>query len=191
MKMEIVQNLLQIMDHEEQKAVYNTDELRSLINDRTEAAFISTVRRSINTGVLHRVTRNLFVFTGTTVSKFHISTQIVESFRPNKISYISLESALSMWGVISQIPFCTTLMTTGKSGKIDCPIFGRFYFSHTTQDIVQDISANRIIVYSDRLPLAKPDIALRDLESLGRNMSLVDMEAYKEVLEEIARMSPT
>ncbi|MBV7435639.1 hypothetical protein KRX19_11480 [Cardiobacteriaceae bacterium TAE3-ERU3] len=184
MKVKSFQRPLEFKNQEEQKAVYSTSDLRSVIHDQTKAAFASTINRAVSAGVLHRVTRGLFVFTGTTASKSHISTQIVETFRPNAISYISLELALSMWSVISQIPFCATLMTTGPSGKIDCPIYGRFYFSHTTRDVGKDIRNKRIIVYSDRLPLAKPDIALRDLKSVGRNTHLVDMEAYQEALKE-------
>lgn len=188
MRLKALKSLLALTDGTKHNGVLTSSDLRLLMGAENEATFSKTVQNAVKSGLLHRVKKGLFVYTGTATSKFDLSGELVKAFRPGKFTYISLESALSKWGVISQIPFTLTMMTTGRSGQIRTAEYGDYEFVHTDRDIQRDIDARNIILYSDRIALAKPQTALRDLKRVGRNTHLVDMEAYADALEEAAAM---
>ncbi len=91
--------------------------------------------------------------------------------RPWDFSYLSLESALSEAGWISQIPSRLTLMTTGRSQIFNTP-YGTIEFVHTMQ--AENKLRNEIRFDPQReLAVATPTRALRDLKRVGRNLDLV------------------
>ena len=85
---------------------------------------------------------------------------------------MSLESTLSEYGAISQIPLDRlTIMTTGRKGEYKTP-FGTIEFTHTKR------SPNEILNHTEAigrpLRLANKNTAYRDLKRVGRNTHLVD-----------------
>lgn len=188
MTLKSLQALLALTDGSKHRGVLTSSDLRALTGINSEATFAKTVKNAVKSGLLHRVKKGLFVYVNTATTKFDIGMELVKAFRSGEFTYISLESALSKWSVISQIPFTLTMMTTGRSGEIHSPQYGDYEFVHTDRDILQDIEARNIIVYHDRIALAKPQTALRDLKRVGRNTHLIDMQAYEEALKEAAAM---
>ena len=111
--------------------------------------------------------------------------EVAIRLRSGEYSYVSLESALSEFGVISQIPVGrTTMMTTGRSGEIHS-IYDTLDFTHTTRS-VRDILSSTLVIKGRPLRFARVETALRDLRQVGRNLDLVDMDVYREILEEQA-----
>ena len=71
----------------------------------------------------------------------HTLENVAKAMRRGEYNYVSLESALSEYGVISQIPMRLTVMTTGRKGEVNTP-FGTIEFTHTSRpihDILDDI----------------------------------------------------
>ncbi len=99
---------------------------------------------------------------------------VAKSLRRGEYNYISLESALSEYGVISQIPIVRlTVMTTGRKGVFKTP-YGVIEFTHTDRDDI-DILNNTIL--SDRpLRIATESAAIRDLKRVGRNTHMLCTE---------------
>ena len=99
--------------------------------------------------------------------------------RLGEYNYVSLESALSEYGVISQIPIDRlTVMTTGRSSTYKT-FFGVIEYTHTKRsltDIIQGIhqQPNR------PLRVASKEVAWRDLKRVGRNTDLVNLEELDE-----------
>ncbi|MCG6220749.1 type IV toxin-antitoxin system AbiEi family antitoxin, partial [Vibrio diabolicus] len=91
--------------------------------------------------------------------------------RRGEYNYISLESALSEYSVISQVMIDRiTIMTTGRKGEFKTP-YGVIEFTHTKRDDI-DIISNTIT--SDRpLRIASKETAIRDLKRVGRNTHLI------------------
>ena len=65
-----------------------------------------------NKKVLKRLAPGLFLFTESSVSEFEIANFV---YQP---SYVSLETALSFYGILSQFPYTLTSVTTRKSKKV-------------------------------------------------------------------------
>ncbi|CDH34911.1 conserved hypothetical protein [Xenorhabdus bovienii str. Intermedium] len=103
---------------------------------------------------------------------------IAKTMRRGEYNYVSLESALSEYGAISQIPIDRlTVMTTGRKGEYNTP-FGTVEFTHTKR-AVSDI-INHIQDVGRPLRLANKQAAYRDLKRAGRNTHLVEKEMVYE-----------
>jgi len=92
--------------------------------------------------------------------------------RRGDYSYVSLESALSEYGAISQIPIDRlTVMTTGRKGEYKTP-YGTIEFTHTKRNLQNILQSMRDV--GRPLRLANPMAAWRDLKRTGRNTHLVE-----------------
>lgn len=126
-------------------------------------------------GILERVAHGVYLFP---LSR-HIGSgtldDIVRCLRPGRITWESCESALSQWGVISQIPVGrTTYMTTGREGEFRTR-FGVIDLTHSKLPPSR-IIGNLVYRHGGRLPLATKRFAYANLRSTGRNLGLVDMD---------------
>ncbi len=117
--------------------------------------------------------------------KSYLVEKIAVCLRRGAYSYVSLESALSEYGVISQIPMSRiTVMTTGPGGVIGTP-YGVIEFTHTVRPW-RDILEKTLVMDGRPLRIARVETALRDLRRVGRNLHLVNETSYREILEEQA-----
>lgn len=125
----------------------------------------------VRAGLLIRVARGFYVNPRARSLPADLLSALVSFLRPWDSSYVSLESALSEIGWISQIPSRLTLMTTGRSQTFDTP-WGAIEFVHTARRPEQLVGD---VVFDERrkLDVARPERALRDLKRVGRNTDLV------------------
>jgi hypothetical protein len=92
---------------------------------------------------------------------------------------VSLESAMSEYGAISQIPIDrVTVMTTGRKGIYETP-YGVIEFTHTRRPVA-DILEHIHRVEGRPLRVASKAAAWRDLKRVGRNTALVDLESVAD-----------
>lgn len=154
--------------------VYRKRDL-AVVFDETGRALDRTVDSLTRAGLLERVARGVYLFPLSRHIGVSTLDDITRCLRPGRITWESCESALSQWGVISQIPIGrVTYMTTGREGEFRTR-FGVIDLTHSK------LRPSRIIgnlVYRDdgRLPLATKRFAYENLKSTGRNLHLVDME---------------
>ena len=82
------------------------------------ASFVrAALRRLVRDGVLERACRGVYVYVLAGDAEPRLIEQIAVALRRGYYSYTSLESALSEYGAISQIPVDRlTVMTTGRKG---------------------------------------------------------------------------
>lgn len=104
---------------------------------------------------------------------------LANALRPRSNNWESLESRLSQLGIISQIPNRLTFMTTGKSGIVNTAV-GTFEFSHSPAGRIPDV---RLFEETGILH-ATAKQAWDDLQFVGRNIDLVDMDALREEIED-------
>lgn len=133
------------------------------------------VNRLVNSGLLQRACRGVYVYSLARSIDSYTIERIAQTLRRGEYNYISLESALSEYGAISQIPIDRlTVMTTGRKGSYRTA-WGTIEFTHTKRgasDIIAGMqSTNR------PLRMATPQAAWRDLKRVGRNTHLVDEQA--------------
>lgn len=104
---------------------------------------------------------------------------IAKALRPGEYNYVSLESILSEYGAISQIPLDRiTIMTTGRKGVYKTP-YGTIEYTHTKRDW-SDILKEIKTVEKRPLRIASKKIAWRDLKRVGRNTNMVNLGELNE-----------
>ena len=167
------------------RAVFSVAELRKIFPERSGHTFTDGLRRLVTKGILKRAAHGVYVNALSRGPRAYLNEEVAIRLRSGEYSYVSLESALSAFGVISQIPVGrTTVMTTGRSGEIQT-IYGTLDFTHTERP-VRDILASTLVIEGRPLRFARLETALRDLRRVGRNLDLVNMDVYREILEEQA-----
>ncbi len=151
--------------------VFAARDLTKVLHGDSKRAHDATVARLVKERVLERATKGVYVYRFAREHGVDTIELIARTLRRHHYNYISLESALSEWGVISQVPIDRlTVMTTGRKGEYHTP-YGVIEFTHT-QRSVMDILAS----FVDRgrpLPIATKQAAIRDLRRVGRNIHLM------------------
>jgi len=146
----------------------NTLKLMFPESDRTRLKALATHQK---TGVITHIARGLYINPKARSLPTDLLSQLVAFLRPWDFNYLSLESALSEAGWISQIPSRLTVMTTGRRQVFETP-YGAIEFIHTAQALERPRArvkwdANR------QLWIATPEQAQRDLKKVGRNLDLL------------------
>lgn len=148
-------------------------------NDKTLAA---SVAQMVRDEILERPTRGIYVFAHTRHSREHLLYEVARTLRRGSYTYLSMESALSEYGVISQIPTGHhTFMTTGRRGEFRTD-YGTIEFSHTSRnpaDFVPDL-----LEVERPLPIANMERALKDLNRVGRNHQMLQLDEIEAMRRE-------
>ncbi len=154
------------------RSVFTSRDLSKVFFEDGTRAFNAGLARLVKNDILWRVAKGIYVYALSQNHKANVLEHIAVALRRGEYSYISLESALSEYGVISQIPVDRlTIMTTGRKGEYKTP-FGTLEFTHTKRSVADILNST---VDRDRpLKLATKQAAFRDLKRVGRNVHLVD-----------------
>lgn len=156
--------------------VFSHHDLRKLFSQDAYKAFNEGLKRLVKSGMLQHVCRNIYVNENSRQLDSYTIERIAKTLRRGEYNYISLESMLSEYGVISQIPMDRiTIMTTGRKGVYNTA-YGVIEFTHTKR-AVKDILKNTSKVNERPLRIALKETALRDLKRVGRNINLINPEA--------------
>ncbi len=152
--------------------VYRKADLRVLF-DEAGSKLDQTLRRLVHSGVLQRAAHGIYLY----ALSSHIGTNTIEliarNLRRGELVYESLESALSEYGLISQIPIDRLiLMTTGRSGECSTP-YGTIEFVHTKRS-PEKLQPELIEREGHAIPIASKKLAITDLRHVRRNLDLLD-----------------
>ena len=159
------------------RQVFTHYDLATLFPEDNPRTLQASLDRLVKNGVLMRAVNGVYVNALSANGFTHTLENIAKAMRRGEYSYVSLESALSEYGVISQIPMRLTIMTTGRKGEVNTP-FGAIEFTHTGRP-VRDI-LNDTHDVGRPLRLAGKHKACRDLRRVGRNTELIDEELLHE-----------
>ena len=164
------------------RAVFTTDDLRVIFRERSESTFAASLTRLVRQGVLQRAARGVYVNPRTRIRRFRLQL-LALALRPGQENYLSLETALGIYSLISQQTLGNiTVVTTGRKGRFSTP-WGGIRFTRTTRS-VDEIRALTVDV-GNPIRWAKPRTALEDLRRTRRNLELVDID--DEELELVER----
>jgi hypothetical protein len=180
--MQPIQRLMQSLAalSSERGGVFATQDLRALLPDLSDNAFKTLLSRAAERrplgGRLQRVCRGVYVY-GQAASSGMLLFHVAAVLRANGLNYISLETALSAQGLISQVPMnWVSIMSSGRSSVVSCGAWGTIEFVHTSRqpnDLADQLSYDAAC----RLWRASPQLALRDMRATRRSLDLVDMRA--------------
>jgi hypothetical protein len=175
----LVQNLANLANPE--RCLFTPNDLRALLPDLSEAAFKTLLTRAVQANYLERVCRGLYLYKQGTpkgLLLFHIAARL----RANDFNYISLETALSEAGVISQVPInWISIISSGRSNIISCGRWGTIEFIHTRKR--PEMLVKELHYDPDRkLWRASVPLALRDMRATRRSLDLIDWSVADEFI---------
>jgi len=151
--------------------VFTMRQLRKLFPQDSDRAFSAGLKRLSDSGILTRATKGVYVYELAANKGRHVLEHIAKAMRGGEYSYISMESALSEYGRISQVPIDRlTVMTTGRKGEYKTP-YGIIEFTHTSRPVREIVQ--RMVEKDRPLRIAKEDAAVSDLRRTGRNLHLL------------------
>ncbi|MBX8497782.1 hypothetical protein [Pseudomonas cichorii] len=142
----------------------------------TRDYFRVPMARHVRAGIVEKIAPTLYSnpFLGPPAAGLFRLTNFL---RPLDSFYLSCESVLSEHGWISQLPFCLTFVTTGRSYRYSTPL-GDIDFVHTEED--PGSWHGHITRNEDRQVWeASPEKALADLQRYKRNLDLVLPESER------------
>lgn len=157
------------------KYVFSKHELRKLFPKDNFETFTAGLNRLVKDKLLSRPCRGIYINLHAQSFNSYTIEYIAKLLRYGEYNYVSLESILSEYGVISQIPLDRlTVMTTGREGICKTP-YGTIEFTHTKRSVSNIIDG--IIQVDDRpLRIATKQVAWRDLKRVGRNTNMVNLK---------------
>lgn len=154
--------------------VFTVADLAKIFHEDSPRTLQAGLSRLVADGLLERPVRGVYVFTLSRNPSTHTVEEVAKALRRGEYNYVSLESALSEYGAISQLPLNRlTVMTTGRKGTYPTP-YGTIEFTHTKRPAQKLLS--RMTDAKRPLKLATPDAAWSDLKRVGRNIHLVDKQ---------------
>ncbi|MGO1233967.1 MAG: type IV toxin-antitoxin system AbiEi family antitoxin [Marinobacter sp.] len=154
--------------------VYSSKDISKLFPEESARSRQATIARLVKSGILERPSKGVYVYTLSRHKGPDTLEHLAKTLRRGEYNYISLESALSEYGVISQVPVGRiTVVTTGRKGEYKTP-YGVIEFTHTKRSVADILSG--VQERSRPLRIATKASALRDLKRTGRNTHLIDPE---------------
>lgn len=154
------------------RSVFTNNDLAKIFNEDSPRTLNAGLRRLVKSEILLRIMKGIYLFGLSRTQGSDVLEHFAVAVRRGEYNYISLESALSEYGVISQIPVDRlTIMTTGRKGEYKTP-FGVLEFTHTRRSVANILDS--VIDRGRPLKIATKKAAFRDLKRVGRNVHLVD-----------------
>jgi predicted transcriptional regulator of viral defense system len=157
--------------------VFTLNDLGKLFYNESEKTLLKSVTRLVQSKILEKATKGIYVFAYSKHKNRFLIEAIASVLRRGHLTYISLESALSEYGTISQIPMgVTTFMTTGAAGKFKTSYGPIIEFTKTKRDELTLL--RETAPYKDApMRIATLQRALGDLKRVGRNVAMVNINA--------------
>jgi predicted transcriptional regulator of viral defense system len=161
------------------KPYWSVADLQKILGYKNRQTLLVVLHRLVSQGVLARVRRGIYRASINSVEGALLANLL---YTP---SYLSFESALSRYGILSQIPYTITLATTRRSKKITLDgtaveyrqLRGDLFFGHRLEkglDIAEPEKAFLDALYL--LKRGKLSLALEELDISG--LSLRKLDAY-------------
>lgn len=162
--------------------LFSLHDLRGALPNQTVNAFKAVITRAEKDGIFRRVCRGLYLYPSVKYDKGLLLYHAAARLRADEFNYISLESALSAAGVISQIPMnWVTLMSSGRSYRVDCGDFGTIEFIHTKKRPAELLNQLTYDAHC-RLWRASVPLALKDMKAAKKSLDLIDWSAVHELI---------
>jgi predicted transcriptional regulator of viral defense system len=161
--------------------LFTLKDIAALFPELSNPTIKTLMSRAVRANYLVKICRGIYLYKQKTIDGlilFHVASLL----RADNFNYISLETALSEAGVISQIPINRiTIMSPGRSNAINCSGFGTIEFIHTTQKPKQIMDQ---LSYDNKCKLwrANVSLALRDMKATRRNLDLIDEGSINEFI---------
>lgn len=164
------------------RCLFTLTDLRGILPEPSGGAFKTMLCRATRNGALKRFCRGLYLYPQRDCEQGLLLFHAAARLRADEFNYISLETALSDAGVISQAPInWITIMSSGRRNIIRCGAWGTIEFVHTSR---KPAELRDNLVYDLRCHMwrASVSLAMRDMRLTRRTMDLINQEAANELV---------
>jgi len=164
------------------RCLFTLSDLRGTLPEQSIGAFKTMLSRAEKKGALKRVCRGLYFYPQPDCAQDLLLFHAAARLRAGEFNYISLETALSDAGVISQTPMnWITIMSSGRRNIIRCGAWGTIEFVHTCR---KPAACRGHLTYDERCRMwrASVSLAMRDMRLTRRKMDLVNQEAADDLV---------
>jgi predicted transcriptional regulator of viral defense system len=159
--------------------VFSKGDLEKLFPNEQEKAFEKSLQRLVEDGILERVCKGVYLNPLARSKGAYVIEDIACVLRRGCFSYLSLETMLSEYGLISQVPLRRiTVMTTGARGVVATP-YGSIEFTHTKRR-PSEIIGRSVAVKNRPMRIASETAAVQDLRRVGRNLDMIQPAEERE-----------
>jgi predicted transcriptional regulator of viral defense system len=156
-----------------QRYVYAKRDLSKVFSEPIGSVLNATLNRLVSARILTRAARGVYVYSVSAHVDAYTIEVVADTLRRGAYNFVSMESALSDYGLISQIPIDRiTVMTTGRRGEYHTP-YGVIEFTHTKRNPM-DILEHTVLRPPHRLRIATEEFAMANLRRVGRNLNMVE-----------------
>ena len=162
--------------------LFSVSDFYSLFNNLSKPALTVLLNRAVKSNILERACKGVFIYPKAEYEKGYELYHIAAKLRETEFCYLSCENILSQNGIISQIPIgYITLMTTGRSGIINCGKYGTIEFIHTKKN-VESLHNKITYNYKYKLWCAKIPLAYKDMKITKKSLDLVNKDMLNEFI---------
>lgn len=98
--------------HQNRISFFNISDARKIFGSKKDNTLYKILQRLEKRDIIKRISNGKYIFSFAEPSEFEVANFL------SIPSYISLESALSFYGILSQFPYTVTSITSRKSRKI-------------------------------------------------------------------------
>ena len=162
--------------------LFSFADLKGAMPEQSQGGFKALISRGVKDGLLKRICRGLYLYPEVEYVRGFVLFHAAARLRAKAFNYISLETALSDAGVISQIPISwITLMSSGRSHIVNCGDFGHIEFVHTKKR-PENLTGHLTYDSQCRLWRASVSLALKDMKATRRSTDLIDWGVANELV---------
>jgi predicted transcriptional regulator of viral defense system len=162
--------------------LFATNDLRAVVSGISDHSYRALLSRAVSSGLLEHICRGIYLYSKCNPNDGLILYHIANLRRADNFNYISLESALSDAGVISQLPMnYLSLISSGRSNTIKCSGYGTIEYVHSTQK-PSDIREQLAYDQPCKLWRANVQLAIRDMKATHRNCDLINWDIANEFI---------
>lgn len=159
---------------DEKNYLFSIESLSVVFPELSEANINQLLSRANKGGILERVCKGIYINPNVKYDSGSVLFSVAQALRFPECMYVSLETVLSSLSVISQqMMGYVTIITSGRSGIIDCGRFGKIEFVHS--DNVELVHENVRFDIQTGMYWATENQALSDMKKHRRKLlSLVE-----------------
>ncbi len=167
--------------------LFTFDALKVIFHDVELPTLRVMLTRHAKAGIVEKLGKGLYLNPEATSIPDRAQLALIEYLRPDAINYLTAETVLSEYGVISQMPSRLVVMTTGRGATFELRTpsrdFGVIEFVQTKKSR-EAILAGTYYDPERKTRVATPRRAYEDLLAMRRSLDLVDEEELAECIEE-------
>lgn len=173
--------LIDVLDLADKNGIwaFGIEFLRMYFPNETKASLNIAIKRHTDSGLLVNICRNFYANPRAKSMPANPLYSLPQLLRSSEQFYLSLETALSDCGLISQMPNRLVFMTSGRSQEFRTP-YGIVEFVHSRRKL---LSFYEHCEYDKNYGfyVANPKKAFRDAMRTGRSIDLIDKKELEHV----------